>query len=533
MQLFRSRHGFATNSSSSHSIILLKNGAKLRDTADAMTGEFGWNFFTAATRETKALYFSCLIRDATNRMLPVPYMPKHPEAQAALWAAQKALAQEAIAAVMGKLPQGLVLTDEYDSADIDHQSVYDLPTTHDGTQLNVDFAKDLWEFLARDDVAILGGNDNTDEVHPDARMGEKVAPALPQDRRHDIRARREPWGWSVFDRSTGTRLHLGPGIAANTPATDVPEYGDTAGLELKGYPDKSSTPELVDVKITDFCPFGCTYCYQGSTPAGKHADEDAVRRIAEKLRGLQVWEVALGGGEPTMHPRFLDILASFAENHVVPNFTTRSTKWLEDPIRLHRIMSLVGGVAFSVDTAEDVTRFAAALDTAGGGTAPSGPSGPPRSLWTNGASPYLGGDGRSRISFQYVVGVGDENAFLSVARAVKNTGHRLTLLGYKTTGRGNSLKPYGYDWAAVLKDLGLYHVSIDTALAQNSRRMLAGVDPRSYFTQEGKHSCYIDAVAGTVGPSSYAPELMQALHWSEWDAKDKKGRTFDALWKEW
>lgn len=515
MQLFRSRHGFATNSSSSHSIILLKNGAKLRDTADALTGGFGWNFFTAATRETKALYFSCLIRMAANRVLPVPFLDsRYHEAQEALWAAQKELARAMIVEVMGKLPEGLVLTNErFDDANIDHESVYDLPTTHDGTKLNVDFAKDLWEFIARDDVAILGGNDNTTEIHPDARLGEEVAPALPKDRYHDIRARREPWGWSVFDRNTGTRLHLGPGIAANTPATDVPKYGDTAGLELKGYPDKSSTPELVDVKITDFCPFGCTYCYQGSTPAGKHADEDVVRRIAEKLRGLRVWEVALGGGEPTMHPRFLDILAAFAENHVVPNFTTRSTKWLEDPIRMRRTMSLVGGVAFSVDTAEDVVRFADAIRAAG--------------------VPYQAGDGRSRISFQYVVGVGDENAFLSVARAVKNTGHRLTLLGYKTTGRGNSLKPYEYNWAAVLKDLGLHHVSIDTALAQRSRKMLVGVDPRSYFTQEGKHSCYIDAVAGTVGPSSYAPELMQALHWSEWDAKDKKGRTFDALWKEW
>ncbi len=233
--------------------------------------------------------------------------------------------------------------------------------------------------------------------------------------------------------------------------------------------------------------------------------------MARELRKRQVWEVALGGGEPTMHPEFLDILQVFVDEHVVPNFTTRSTKWMESPIRARRIMSLVGGVAFSVDTAKDVERYAAAIDDAG------------LNLDYN----------RRPFSFQYVVGTGDEHALVDVARAVKNTDHRLTLLGYKTTGRGNSLTPYEVNWAAVLKDLEMYQVSIDTALAQRSQRMLQGVDPRSYFTQEGKHSCYIDAVAGMVGPSSYAPELMQPLHWSEWDAKDKKGRAFDKLWKGW
>lgn len=496
MQLFRLRKGFATNSSSTHSIILLKQGVKLQDTNDALAGQFGWGHFTAASKEAKALYFACLVRSAARQVIRTPYLDnRYSSAQEVLEQAWQELARVMVTEVLGYVPAGALSED----AHVDHQSVFVLPTVHDGRGMSVEFAKDLWAFFSRGDVAILGGHDNGDEVHPDAYSGDRARPGLPQDSGDDIRVRREAWGWSMFNRSTGTRLHLGPATAG------------AAGLALDGYPDKSATPELVDVKITDHCPFGCSYCYQGSTPAGKHADAGALHAVARELRKRQVWEVALGGGEPTMHPEFLDILQVFVDEHVVPNFTTRSTKWMESPIRARRIMSLVGGVAFSVDTAKDVERYAAAIDDAG------------LNLDYN----------RRPFSFQYVVGTGDEHALVDVARAVKNTDHRLTLLGYKTTGRGNSLTPYEVNWAAVLKDLEMYQVSIDTALAQRSQRMLQGVDPRSYFTQEGKHSCYIDAVAGMVGPSSYAPELMQPLHWSEWDAKDKKGRAFDELWKGW
>jgi len=528
MRLFRTRQGFATNSSSTHSIILLKQGVKLQDTNDALAGQFGWDHFTAASKEAKALYFACLVRSAARRVIRTPYLDnRYSSAQEVLEQAGQELARVMITEVLGYVPAGALSEDTH----VDHQSVFVLPTVHDGRGMSVEFAKDLWAFFSRDDVAILGGNDNGDGAHPDRYQGEESRIGLPKDVSWDVRVRREPWGWSMFNRDTGTRLHLGP-ATAGAPDADL-GVGDshryraydglegtrdaqgamrvTGGLALDGYPDKSATPELVDVKITDYCPFGCSYCYQGSTPAGKHAGDFALREIARELRKRQVWEVALGGGEPTMHPAFLDILQMFVDEHVIPNFTTRSTKWMENPIRARRIMSLVGGVAFSVDTAKDVERYAAAIADAG-----------------------LSRDyNRHPFSFQYVVGTGDEHALVDVARAVKNTDHRLTLLGYKTTGRGNSLTPYEVNWAAVLKDLGMYQVSIDTALAQRSQRMLQGVDPRSYFTQEGKHSCYIDAVAGTVGPSSYAPELMQALAWSEWDAKDKKVRAFDELWKGW
>lgn len=528
MQLFRSRRGFATNSSSTHSIILLKPGVKLRDTSDALRGEFGWQHFTAASWESKALYFACLLRDAANRMTPVPYLNgKYAEAREVMQEGANKLAREFITEVLGRVPEGIHFADRFDGASIDHQSVFELPATHRGDDLNLDFAKDLWAFVSRDDVAVLGGNDNGGDRHPDEDFGEPQRIGLPKDAHYDIRVRREPWGWSMFNRTTGTRLHLGPAVAG-APNADLGSYGSepegerdadgnmrVPGLKLEGYPDKSITPELVDVKITDFCPFGCSYCYQGSTPAGKHAKVEDVATIARELEKRQVWEVALGGGEPTMHPRFLEILQLFHDHNIVPNFTTRSTKWMEDPIRARRIMHLVGGVAFSVDTPADVQRFAAAIDASG-------------LLMTK------RGYGTSPFSFQYVLGTGDEHAFVDVVRAVKNADpHRLTLLGYKTTGRGNTLQPFEVNWAAVLKDLGMYEVSIDTALAQRSQRMLQHVDQRSYFTREGKHSCYIDAVAGQVGPSSYAPEQMRALHWSEWDAKDKKGKMFDDLWKGW
>ena len=88
------------------------------------------------------------------------------------------------------------------------------------------------------------------------------------------------------------------------------------------------------------------------------------------------------------------------------------------------------------------------------------------------------------------------------------------MLGYKENGRGNQFEMYDYkNWLRELKRLntalikeGVYsQISVDTALAAQYKDELkdAGVDERTYHTNEGGFSLYIDAVKETMGPSSY------------------------------
>lgn len=92
----------------------------------------------------------------------------------------------------------------------------------------------------------------------------------------------------------------------------------------------------------------------------------------------------------------------------------------------------------------------------------------------------------------------------------------VTLLGYKTNGRGASCAPVSYDWwiDAVKSahcegaDWRTPQIGIDTALASEYENELkeAGVPSWLFHTKEGKFSMYIDAVEGKLAPSSYCED---------------------------
>jgi hypothetical protein len=66
---------------------------------------------------------------------------------------------------------------------------------------------------------------------------------------------------------------------------------------------KPKTPELVDLKITDWCDRACKWCAQNSTPNGKHASLDTVCKIINDLATCKTFEVAcLHGDTVTFGP---------------------------------------------------------------------------------------------------------------------------------------------------------------------------------------------------------------------------------------
>jgi hypothetical protein len=251
---------------------------------------------------------------------------------------------------------------------------------------------------------------------------------------------------------------------------------------------------LVDIKITDYCPFNCPACYQGSTQAGRHADINLLYRIAYSLGGAQVFEVAIGGGEPTLHPKFLEILKIFRRQGVVPNFTTRSIAWLRDPTMWNPIMETCGSFALSVEKSSEIEMLSALLET-------------------NGIDRHE--NGQPKINVQVVLGIVDVYSLKSIFEAAARNDFRVTLLGYKTNGRGADVKPMDYSkWLDIILEMHksdrLPQFGIDTALAAESVPQLreTGVPAWCYHVKEGKFSMYIDAVDSKVGPSSYCNPLQ-------------------------
>jgi hypothetical protein len=456
------RLGLAANSSSTHSLILLHPGHHVATTTHE---DFGWDFFTAADATSKENYLGLCVYSALYDVLDdeqrdrvIQELFPHLRFEQAYW----------------KKDGKPVL-----HGGVDHQSAWDLPMAWDGGTIDAAFIEDFRTFLANERIAILGGNDNTTEHHPLLDAYPELSVPLGTDRRtsKDLVARKNGDMWTLFNRYTGAKMRM------HFLEDGMPECA----------PTRTDVPELIDIKITDYCPFGCKYCYQSSTTAGRHASLESVQELAQWCGAMKVFEVAIGGGEPTLHPDFVRILEAFREQHVLPNFTTRNLAWMKGP-DAQRISNAMGSLAFSVETGADVKRLCDAI---------------------NGVNLDFE---RRHVSVQYVVGSGGDLSGILDAAAEAN--FRVTLLGFKSVGFGAHYEKDAENWVTPVQEF--FAASIATKLGGSTRRYVdLAIDTKIIQTDfeklreelrvrpvllspyEGKFSMYIDAVDRKIGPSSY------------------------------
>lgn len=309
-------------------------------------------------------------------------------------------------------------------------------------------------------------------------------------------------------------------------------------------PSRASVPDVVDLKITNKCPFACAYCYQSSTMQGVHATKESIFEVLDVLGDWGAFELAIGGGEPTLHPDLYEILTRAMAQGLVPNITTRNRRWLTDKKNAPWILNAIGGVGFSVDTPEEIDSLVLQLAEAHEAERMASycpkdgllPLYDEESLeyfakvfgwldaWgvSHGEMEDIGMIGYDRgccriayrITIHVVMGV---QSWAETAAIINNAlGNELSvlLLDYKQTGFASQTAPHDYSEVvgyicAKLKDesrrYGAPKISIDTPLAGRFHQQLedAGFATQSYDTEDGRFSLYIDATTGTAGPSSY------------------------------
>jgi len=455
------RWGVATNSSSTHSIIfspeLISSGE--RDELINLDGEYGWDFFTAASKEAKEDYLTSVL--LSN--IPLNYVE---------------IFIELFSDADFKDAASFI---RYRS--IDHQSKIFLPKLVTSNIVNYPFFSDYKKYLVENDFLILGGNDNTDNDHHLLKFDTGSKPAFNELFKSNDVAFWNGNYWVVINSDRKLRLKFDEGEL-------IPEY-----------------PELIDFKITNYCDRGCEYCYQGSTIEGQHAPLDEIKKMVGNLIPWGVvTEFAIGGGEPVQHPNFseiLDILGSRNEKAAILNFTTRIPASSWEPKLIKTVQEKVTGIAYSVETSEDVEMFFKDhINCINNSEFLADPKARAVKMYIH-LIPELMDDDEFRNILSHIEKINKDEmkGYIWNIPVIS-----VTLLGLKTVGRAENIerspRPEIVD---IFHMMEFTPIGIDTKFALDYQEYLdvKGVDRKLYTTQEGEFSMYIDAVERKAYKSSY------------------------------
>lgn len=275
--------------------------------------------------------------------------------------------------------------------------------------------------------------------------------------------------------------------------------------------NKSEFPYLVDISISTACPFQCQFCYTSSTKEGLAADVDYLESLAKILAQARVFEVVLGGGEPTLytykHPRFgseydiVSVLSYFKNENFKVGITTKNYNLHKHP-KFKEIISKLHTIAISCNTLEELKKAKVLREKI-----------------------HTYSHEYPKIYIQSILGLNkwaDTKKFLQACK--KAYFNDVTLLGFKDFGFGKKSISYTIkeEWIDYVKELGI-NIGIDSILANSWREALIknGVKNYALVGAEGKSSCYIDAVNQTIKPSSFTDEKYDFKNINNYRKEDK------------
>lgn len=146
-----------------------------------------------------------------------------------------------------------------------------------------------------------------------------------------MKARVEPQGLHYYCRRSGTHILFD---------------------EVKTKPSAYSlAPRTVSIAITNECDFRCSYCYVNLQD--RYLSKSEVLEFCKELDRFGTFDVALGGGEPTLHPELVEICQSiWKETELGISITTHGHNL--EPGMIADLEGAVSFVRVSIDGGEPV-----------------------------------------------------------------------------------------------------------------------------------------------------------------------------------
>jgi radical SAM protein with 4Fe4S-binding SPASM domain len=132
----------------------------------------------------------------------------------------------------------------------------------------------------------------------------------------------------------------------------------------------TGVPQVVSVAITGRCELHCLHCYAESGP--DHGDElplSVIEQLLDEVAGWGVHHIRLTGGEPTVHPRFRDVLDACRSRNIGLEINTHACfspqlfSYLQAP-PIEQFLISVDGMEASNDAIRGRGTFRRAIESA-------------------------------------------------------------------------------------------------------------------------------------------------------------------------
>jgi MoaA/NifB/PqqE/SkfB family radical SAM enzyme len=125
-------------------------------------------------------------------------------------------------------------------------------------------------------------------------------------------------------------------------------------MKTDGHFSDDYGPHRLSVELANICNLHCSYCFRSEDNLYSHHAEffplELLRRIIDEARtAAQITRVNFTGGEPTLHPKFPEILETVGANDLQASFVTNGWHFERTWPALSANRNAVSHVAFSLD----------------------------------------------------------------------------------------------------------------------------------------------------------------------------------------
>ena len=106
--------------------------------------------------------------------------------------------------------------------------------------------------------------------------------------------------------------------------------------------DHLSAPTEVHFSITNRCDANCPGCYvdSGKKMGGELGFEE-LKNAIDKFSEIGVFNLAFGGGEPSLYPRLIELAEYCKKKDIVPNITTNALSMTEEMAKKFKIFNQI------------------------------------------------------------------------------------------------------------------------------------------------------------------------------------------------